>query len=60
MTLEVIKENFFMTFCLIRNTDNIAVAIGKMTKTLEEAQENKIQHIIKKLNIKKWTTRIRY
>ena len=29
MILEEERENFFMTLCLIRDTDNIAVAIGK-------------------------------
>ena len=38
---------------LDKNTDNILVLIGKMpNETLEDAQQNKLNHIISKLNIK--------
>ena len=53
MILEVKKEKNFMIYFWIENIDYIHVLIGKKdTKTLEDAQQNKIDHIVKKLDIK--------
>ena len=53
MILAVIKVKNFMILFLDTKHRQYSCAYWKNeTKTLEEAQQNKIDHIVKKLNIK--------